>query len=111
MGIAMIATMLTMNSKQNYLDLAGHISLLDFNTMNAYMQSAGATAFKFARDIGGASGAEFAIRNIVMRVNNQAFMMSFIQLTWITMFVFGLSFIPLYFLKLGKKGPPVLDAH
>ncbi len=111
LGIALIATMLTVNSKQNYLDLASHISLLNPTAWSTYMQSAGAAVTKFGKDLGSATGADFAIRSIVHRVENQAFMLSFIQLVWVIMFCFALSYIPLWLLNLRKKATAVMDAH
>ena len=110
-GIALIATLLSVNTKQNYLDLASHVSLLEPNTLQAYMQAAGATVTKFGRDLGGATGEDFAVRMIAMRMQNQAFMMSFLQLVWVIMFVFGLTYIPLYYLNFKKKAIKVVDAH
>lgn len=111
LGIALIATMLTINSKQNYLDLASHVTLLDSSTYATYMQSTGAVAGKFAKDLGLADGVDFALRSIVHRVDNQAFMLSFIQLVWVIMMCFGVSYIPLYLLNLKKKTVVVSDAH
>ena len=103
--------MLTVNSKQNYLDLASHVTLLDSSTYATYMQSTGAVVGKFAKDLGLADGVDFAIRSIVHRVDNQAFMLSFIQLVWVIMMCFGVSYIPLYLLNLKKKTVVVSDAH
>lgn len=111
LGIALIATMLTVNSKQNYLDLASHVTLLDSSTYATYMQSTGAVFGKFAKDLGLADGTDFALRSIVHRVENQAFMLSFIQLVWVIMFCFAVAYIPLYLLKFKKKAHAVMDAH
>jgi len=110
-GIAMIATMLTINAKQNYLDLAAHISMLEPNTLMNYFQAAAGSLLKFGRDLGSATGEDFALRMIAMRLETQAFMMSFLQLVWVMMFVFSLTYVPLYFLNLRRKTAAVHDAH
>jgi len=48
---------------------------------------------------------------IKRRLDGQVFMMSFNQLMWIIMFIFSLSFIPWYFLKIRLRATSVIDAH
>jgi len=110
-GIALIATLLAVNSKQNYLDLASKITLLDSNTAITVVQTAGSSLTKFGKDLGFANGSDLAFRSIAMRLQTQSFMLSFIQLVWVIMIIFGLSYIPLYFLNFKRKGTTVSDAH
>jgi len=110
-GIALIATLLSVNTKQNYLDLASHVSMLEPATLQNYAQTAGAAAYKFTKNLGLASGPEFAVRVIAMRMQTQAFMMSFLQLVHVIMAILALVFVPLYFLNLKKKAAAVVDAH
>ena len=110
-GIALIATLLSKNIKQNYLDLSAHVSAFNPSTEMAYAKNAASAAIRFGKDLGFANGGDLAIRSIAMRVQTQAFMMSFIQLVWIIIMVFALSYIPLYFLNLKRKATRVVDAH
>ncbi len=110
-GIAMVGTLLTSKSHQNYLDIVSNISLLNRNTITMYNQSVNAMMSKMPMDIGFATGQDAALQSLYLRISNQVFMMSFNQLIWTIMIVFMFAFIPLYTLRL-KSGPvkPV-DAH
>jgi DHA2 family multidrug resistance protein len=108
-GIAMVGTLLTTRGKQNYLDLASHVSLLNPATQASFYPAVASFSAKAGVGMGG--GYEAALRSIYGRIQAQAFMMSFNQLVWIVMIVFSLSFIPLYRLKLRSKPTGPVDSH
>ena len=41
----------------------------------------------------------------------QSFILSFDQLCWVVMGIVALGLIPLYLIKPGKAGGPVMDVH
>ncbi len=111
MGIAMVATLLSKNSHQNYLDLSTKISLLNANSQSAYYQMSNGMKAKMSDVIGMANSSDVAIKTLYFKVQNQVFMLSFNQLIWIIMAIFSLSFIPLYTLRLKVKPKGPIDAH
>ncbi|KHD87955.1 MAG: hypothetical protein OM95_11885 [Bdellovibrio sp. ArHS] len=110
-GIALIGTLLTKNSHQNYLDLSAKVSLLNPQTQNAYYSSSTGLAGKMSEGLGMATGSEAALRSLYGRIQNQVFMLSFTQLMFLMMLIFSLSFVPLYFLRFKEKTNKVVDAH
>ena len=46
-----------------------------------------------------------------MRVQGQAFILSFLQLVEVMMLIFAISFVPLFLIKLKKKVHNIADAH
>lgn len=111
LGIALVATMLNVRSAQNYLDLASKVSLLNPATQSQYYPMQNAMTQKMSDSIGMATGTNLTLKNLYFRIQNQVFMMSFIQLIFIMMMIFSLTFIPLYFLRLKGKTTAVMDAH
>lgn len=111
MGVAFVGTMLTKVSAQNYLDLSTHVSLLNNTTKSVYYQTAQGFSQKMVGQLGDGSGADATLKMLYAKVQAQVFMMSFIQLVWMMMIIFALSFIPLYFLKLKVKPTGPIDAH
>jgi DHA2 family multidrug resistance protein len=111
MGIALIATLLSANSHQNYLDLVSKISLLNPSTMQIYMQSQAGLAGKMSDSMGMASPLQATLRTLYYRVQNQVFMMSFLQLVWVIMIVFSLSFLALWRIRFKSKSVVVMDSH
>ena len=109
-GIALVATLLTINGRQNYLDMSNHVSLLKPSTQMTYYSALNAPKSKLSSSIGMANGPEVAIRSIYGRMQAQVFAMSFNQLIWLMMCIFSLSLIPWYFLRLTEKVVAV-DAH
>ncbi|HEY1080415.1 MAG TPA: DHA2 family efflux MFS transporter permease subunit [Bdellovibrio sp.] len=110
-GIALIGTLLTKNSHQNYLDLSTKVSLLNANAQAAYYSSSAGLTQKMSDSLGMASGSEAALKSIYGRIQNQVFMLSFNQLMFTMMLIFAISFIPLYFLRYKEKTNKVIDAH
>jgi DHA2 family multidrug resistance protein len=108
-GIALVSTLLTTRTQQNYLDLATHVSLLNPNTQAAYYGAV--NAFHQKAGVGLGDAAQAALKSLFGRIEAQAFMMSFLQLTWIVMAVVLLAFVPLYLLKLRFEVRKAVDAH
>lgn len=111
MGIALVATLLNVLSKQNYLDLSSNLSLLNPNVQAFYQQINSGMNGKLARDVGFNSGAQSAIKILYYKVQAQVFMMSFIQLVLIMFALVALAFIPLALLKFKRAPVAVMDAH
>lgn len=110
-GIAMVGTLLTMRSHQNYIDLASKVSLLNPTTQQVYYQSTSGMTKKMSSGVGMMKEDKAALTSIKHRLDGQVFMMSFNQLMWIILIVFSFSYIPWYFLKLRVKPTGVVDSH
>lgn len=116
-GIALVATLLSKNSHQNYIDLVSHVSLLNPNTQQVYQQSVNGMTGKMVEGLGmGYSNAaslatSATLKSLNGRVQNQVFMMSFNQLIWMIMLIFVFAFIPLFMMKFRVKPKVVSDAH
>ena len=110
-GIALISTLLSTKSAQNYIDLASKVSLLNPNTQAAYYGSIAGMHSKMVDSTGMMTSSSAAMKGIARRMQMQVFMMSFNQLIWTIMCIFVLSFIPLYFLKFKKRPVVVMDSH
>lgn len=110
-GIAMVGTLLTMRSHQNYIDLASKVSLLNSNTQQVYYQSEAGISKKMSSGVGMLKADKAALSSIKHRLDAQVFMMSFNQLMWIILFIFSLAYIPWYFLKMRVKPTGVVDSH
>lgn len=110
-GVAMVGTILTQHSYQNYADISNNVSLLNPTVQSNYYSTLNGMATKMADGVGFNQGATAAIKSIWGRVQNQVFMMSFLQLCFILMFIVAVGFIPLWRIRL-KDGPTkVVDAH
>jgi DHA2 family multidrug resistance protein len=110
-GIAMIGTMLTTKSHQNYLDLSANVSLLNQNVQGTYYSGSAGMGQKMSDAIGMATGSDVALKSLYYRIQNQVFMLSFQQLIWTMMIIFAFSFIPLYLLRYKEKTNVVVDSH
>lgn len=111
MGIAFVGTMLTKTSAQNYLDLSTHISLLNNTTKSIYYTTSQGFGQKMTEQLGDGTGVQATLKMLYGKVQAQVFMMSYIQLVWMMMIIFAVSFIPLYFLKMKVKPTGPIDAH
>lgn len=109
-GIALVATLLSANSHQNYLDLSTKVSQLNPIAQSQFAQNSIGMEQKMSSAVGMSTGAAIAAKSFYFRLQNQAFMMSFNQLVWVIMLIFLLAFIPLWFLKLNRK-VEVVDSH
>ena len=111
MGIALIASLLAINSHQNYLDLVSRISMLNPTTVQTYLQSQNGMTHKMTEAVGMSTPMAATLKTLYYRIQNQVFMMSFIQLVWVIMFVFAFSFIALWRIRFKSKTTVVMDAH
>lgn len=111
MGVALVATLLGSRMSQNYIDLASKVSLLNTGTQLAVTQSSAGLSQKMTSSVGLSTGSHAALQSLYYRIQNQAFMMSFLQLIVVIMMILALAYIPLYFLKLRQKAVVVSDAH
>lgn len=111
MGVALVATMLNSLTHQNFLDLTSKVSLLNPSTQQFYYPMVNGLSHKMSDGLGMATGQAAALKSLYFRIQNQVFMMSFLQLVYVIGLVFALSFIPLFLLKLKKKTATVVDAH
>lgn len=110
-GIAMVSTLLSVRAHQALQDLSNNFTLLNPNVQLAIQQASNAMATKMVSQVGSASPAQAAIRFMAMRLNQQAFVISVVQLIYIIGFIFALGFIPLKLLKLRSRPAAVADSH
>lgn len=110
-GIAYISTVLTTKSHQNYMDVVSHVSLLNPVTQQELGMSVAAMATKMTKAVGFTTLDRAGLSYIAHRIDNQVFMMSFLQLMWIMLTIFAFTFIPLKFLKLKSKPTVITDSH
>lgn len=110
-GIALVATLVNSQTQQNFSDLSAHVSELNPQTQLALKQTSFGLNSKLSESLGDATPREAAIKTIYFRIQNQAFMLSFVQLMNVIGVIFLLSFIPLYRLRLKGKTAAVVDAH
>jgi DHA2 family multidrug resistance protein len=110
-GVALVATLLSSYSQQNYVDLVSHVSLLNTNTQAVYYGTQKAMVSKSKEGLGMATPHEATLKTMSYRVQAQVFMMSFNQLIWTMMIIFSVAFIPWYLIKLKRKPTGPIDAH
>jgi DHA2 family multidrug resistance protein len=111
MGISLIDTLIARFSNQNYLDVVSHVTLLNSQTQSAYYQGAKSLMGKMSEHLGMTKEYSAALTTISARVDNQVFMLSFLQSLAVVMCIFALSFIPLYFIRLREKVAGNIAAH
>ena len=112
-GIALVATMLSINSHQNYVDLTAKVSELNQSTQIQLQQTQNALSKKMTSDLGAASGREAALRTFAGRLQNQVFMLTFNQLMFYLIGLVMLGFIPLSMLRFRNRpaASAAADAH
>jgi DHA2 family multidrug resistance protein len=110
-GVALVATLLSSYSHQNYIDMAAKVSLLNHNTQEVYYASQKGMAGKTTEQLGMGTGAIAAAKSLYYRMESQVFVMSMIQLIWTMMIIFALSFIPWGMIRLKNKPTGPIDAH
>lgn len=110
-AIALVGTLLTMRSHQNYIDLASKVSLLNPTTQQVYYQARSGMTKKMSTHVGMLKADKAALTSIKYRLEGQVFMMSFNQLMWIIMIIFSFAYVPWYFLKLRVRPAAVVDSH
>ena len=103
-GIALVATLLNSRGHQNYQDLSNHASKLNPQAQS-YMQGLNlGMPTKLITDVGMNLNGAAALKAFYYRVQNQVFMMSFLQLTYIMMLIMLLAIFPIWRLRI-KRGP------
>ena len=115
-GIALVATLLNVRGHQNYADLQSKVTALSPQASQFSAQMQGGLGSKLPDTIGMGtammSPGTAATQVLYLKVQNQVFMMSFLQLVTIIMMVFGFFLIPWFRLKLKRGGAAkVVDAH
>ncbi len=110
-GIAMVATMLNTRSHQNYQDLRNHVDALNPQVQGFVQGLNSNLSSKILSEVGFNLNSTAALKTLYFKVQNQVFMMSFLQLIYIMLFIMLLTIIPIWRLKL-KKGPiAVVNEH
>jgi DHA2 family multidrug resistance protein len=110
-GIAMISTLLTTKSAQNYIDLVSHVTLFRPAVASQFYATVAGMHTKAVSQVGLGDSYHGALMAMYYKVQHQVFMMSFLQLMWTLMSIFAISFVPLYLLKLTKKVTVVSESH
>ena len=110
-GVALIGTLLTKNNHQNYVDLAGHVSLLEPAGKLALGGGPAAMSHKMPEMVGLATATPAALKMIQWRLQSQVFLMSFNQMLWWILGIFSFGFIPLFTLQVRNKAAGPVDAH
>jgi DHA2 family multidrug resistance protein len=110
-GIAMVGTLLSMQSQQNYVDISSKVSMLDPQTQIQLQQIQGGMASKMVDEIGQSTVHNAALKSIAGRIQGQVFMLSFNQLMFAISIIFLFAFIPLALIRLRSRPVPISDAH
>lgn len=111
MGIAFVATILNKRAHQNYADMAAHVTAFDYQAQSFSQNISNGMASKMAESVGFDVAHRSGIQLLLYKVQNQVFMMTFLQLVVIMMFILAFAFIPVYTLKLKKGSVKPVDAH
>ena len=113
-SIAMVGTLLTTRSAQNYIDMAAKVNLFNPVVQSNFHNSVQGMGTKMIGAVGMAhsmaQGDQPALRAMWMKMQQQAYMMSFLQLVFIMMVCVSFAFIPLALMKF-KRGVAIVDAH
>jgi DHA2 family multidrug resistance protein len=77
-----------------------------------FMQQASAGASRAMTDlVGGVGHPEIATKLLWLKVQNQVFMQSYLELIQIMMVIVAFAFIPLAWMKISSSSTVVTDAH
>jgi DHA2 family multidrug resistance protein len=110
-SIAMVGTLLTTRTAQNMQDMMSRVTLLNANVANYFRGTALGLSSKMPTEIGISKRAlSPAFLAMWGKMQQQAFMMSFLQLIFIMMICVSFAFIPLAMMKF-KRAVKVVDAH
>ena len=110
-GIALVATLMTMKSHQNYADLSMRVTMLNPVTQQFAQQVHGLSSTKMPKLVGAATPDETVKRIVYGKIQQQVFMLSFIQLVYMVGIIFLFAFIPTALLKLRTRPAGAVDAH
>jgi len=111
MGIAMIATLMSSKAAQNYTNMISKLTMLDGQARAFMYQSMRGMSAAMTNNVGMGDARHAALMALFFRVDNQVFMITFLQVIFIIMLITGFSFVPLWFLKFKRKPVVVSDAH
>lgn len=111
MGIAFGATLLTVKSHQNYSNMLSKLSELDLAANSFMNQLSSSMSNQMINLLGNGDPHSAAIKILTFKVNNQVFMLSFLELIQTMMVVIAFSIIPIYFMKIKRGSTKVVDAH
>jgi len=111
-GIAMVATLLNAKGHQNYADLQSRVTALSPQASQFSAQMQAGMGAKMSNRVGMPTATMepvvAATKVLYLKVQNQVFMMSFLQLVYVMMIVLSLFLIPWYRLKLKRLGGPAV---
>ncbi len=110
-GIALVATLLNSRSHQNYSDLSNHANALNSQVQNFMKGLDSSMGSKLISDVGFNMNSGAALKALYRKVQNQVFMMSFLQLIYIMMFIMLLTIIPIWRLKVRKGPVAIVNEH
>ncbi len=110
-GIALVGTLLTVASHQNYVDISSKVSMLDAPTQIAVQQMQGGMKAKFANEVGQSTARQATLQSLTGRIQRQVFMLSFNQLMYTIACIVLLGLIPLSLIRFRAKPIPVTDSH
>jgi DHA2 family multidrug resistance protein len=110
-GIALVGTLLSMQSQQNYVDISSKVSLLDQPTQIQLQQIQSGLRTKLPDEVGQSTARDAAMKSIAGRIQGQVFMLSFNQLMYTIAIIFLFAFIPLSLIRFRNRPIAVSDAH
>lgn len=110
-GIALVGTLLTMNSHQNYVDISSKVSMLDAPTQATVQQLQGGMAGKLTNEVGQATARDATLKAVTGRIQAQVFMLSFNQLMYTIACIVLLALIPLSLIRFRARPVAVADSH
>ena len=76
-GIALVGTLLSMNSQQNYVDISSKVSMLDRPTQIQLQQIQSGMRTKMGNEVGQSTVRDAALKSLSGRIQGQVFMLSF----------------------------------
>lgn len=110
-GIALVGTLLAMNSHQNYVDISSKVSMLDHPTQEVVQQLQGGMRGKLMNEVGQATARDATLKAITGRIQGQVFMLSFNQLMYTISLIVLIGFIPLALIRFKNRVVAVTDSH
>ena len=114
LGIALIATLVERMSHQNYSDLMTHVHFFRPYVYSSFQGLESGLMMHAQDQIGFTTHHSAALKMMSLRVDLQAFMLSFRQVISLLFFLFAFSIIPLFLLKVDERKPTggtSLDLH
>ena len=110
-GIALVATLLNTRSHQNFQDMSSKLSVFNTQAQSFVQNTLYGMGSKLPKDVGFDSSAGAGYKVLWFKVQNQVFMLTFLQLIYIMMGIMVLTIVPIYRLKLRKGPVAVVNEH